>query len=140
MLQNCHQYHERCRKRMSTSMDSKTARAQIRKEWEVEARENAEEEQRIERRARKWRLATALLGLAFVGTCVALTPFLAGHSHHNQWNVFGKKILVLAMVIFNVLVLTTVRWLLEWNYLWNIKKIHVKYAPPNIKYKRTEKI
>ena len=117
-------------------MDTKAARARIRHDWEDEARENADEEQRIERTFKKWRLATLALGFAFAATCTALVPFLAGHSYHFQWDSIGKKILVLAMSLFVSFVLVTASCLIEWNYLRSIRKIHRKYAPPHIKYKR----
>jgi len=117
-------------------MDTRASRERIRREWEEEARENAEEERRIEHTFRKWRLATIVLGLAFAATCAALVPFLAGHSYHSQWDLIGKKILLLAMGLFLSCAFVTTSCLIEWNYLRSITKIHAKYAPPNIKYKK----
>ena len=117
-------------------MDTRAARTRIRKEWEEEAREDLEEEQRIERSLRKWKFATIAIGLAFVAACAAVVPFLAGHSFHSQWELIGKKILVLAMALYVPFIWVTGLFLIKWNYLRNIRKIHVKYAPPHIKYKK----
>ena len=61
---------------------------------------------------------------------------MAGHSLYDQWDAVGKKILLVAMALFLPFLLVTMRCLIEWNYLRSIKKIDVKYAPPNIKYRK----
>jgi hypothetical protein len=118
-------------------MDRRAAKARIRQAWEEEVLESEEQERQIERQLRKWKLSTALLGVAFAATCAGVVPFLAGHSLHQQWDAIGKKILLLAMGLFFPFVLVTTMYLIQWNYLRRIKKIHVTYAPPNIKYKKS---
>jgi hypothetical protein len=117
-------------------MDTRASRERIRREWEEEAIQDAEEERQIEHTFKKWRLAAIVLGFAFGATCAALVPFLAGHAYHSQWDLIGKKILLLAMGLFVPWVFVTTSCLIEWNYLRSIRKIHVKYAPPSIKYKK----
>jgi hypothetical protein len=118
-------------------MDRKAAKARIRQEWQEEVRESEEQERQIERQLRKWVLATALLGAAFTATCAGLVPFLAGHSLHQQWDTIGKNLLLLAMAFYFSFVLVTTNCLIQWNYLRSIRKIHAKYAPPKIKYKKS---
>jgi hypothetical protein len=118
-------------------MDRKAAKARIRQEWKEEARENEEQERQIARQQRKWVLATALLGVGFTATCAGLVPFLAGHSLHQQWDTIGKKLLLLTMALYLSFVLVATNCLIQWNYLRSIRKIHAKYAPPNIKYKKS---
>ena len=118
-------------------MDRRAARTLIRHDWDEEVKEGEELERQIQRQLRKWQLGTALLAVAFTATCVGVVPFLAGHSLHYQWDAIGKKILLLAMSLFCPFLFVTTISLIQWNYLRSIKKINVKYAPPNIKYKRS---
>lgn len=117
-------------------MDTRAARRRIRQEWEQEAREDEEQERQIGSQVRKWKLRAALVGFAFMAACAGVVPFLAGHSLHNQWDAIGKKILLVAMGLFLPFLLVTMRWLIEWSYFRNIKKIDMRYAPPNIKYRK----
>jgi hypothetical protein len=117
-------------------MDTRATRARIRQAWEEEATENLAFEQSIERTLNKWRLAAVVVTLAFGATCVALVPFLGGHSRHGQWESVGKKLLILAIGLFNVFVFVVPTYWNLWSYRRDIRKIHKRYAPPQIKYKK----
>src|ERR1051325_6321110 len=112
-------------------MDTRAARARIREEWAQEIIESEKQERQIEAQLRKWKLGTALLGIAFAAACAGVVPFLAGHSLHEHWDPIGKKILLLSMGLFLPFVFVTAMCLIQWNYLRSIKKINVDYAPPN---------
>ena len=116
-------------------MNCKELRAPVRKEALEEARLDEEQEARLERRLRKWRFATIVLGVALVTGIVAVVPFLAGHPLHARWESIGKRILAVTMGLFLAFTYVAGTCFTFWKYLRDIKEIHRKFAPPGSKYR-----
>jgi hypothetical protein len=95
-------------------------------------------ERQIEAELRKWKLGTALLGIAFAAACAGVVPFLAGYSLHEHWDPIGKKILLLAMGLFLPFVFVTTMYLIQWNYLRSIKRLTSITLPRILSTKNTE--
>lgn len=116
-------------------MNHKSVKARLRAEAVEEARQDEEQEARIERRLRKWKRATILLGVALAASILAVTPFAHGHSLHNLWDAVGKRIMQVAAVLFLAFMYTAGTTYTFWSYLRAMKKIHSRFAPPGSKYR-----
>ncbi len=112
---------------------NQTAKRRIQEKWKKEARQDEEQEKRIEQRLRKWKRGTTILGLGLVASIAAVVPFLRGYPLHDQWDALGKKVLLLTMLLFVVFVYTAGITYTLWGDLRGVKKIHRKFAPPGSK-------
>lgn len=124
-------------RKLLASMDTKAARKRIRSEWEKEAREDRQQEEWIEVRVKKWKRATIYFGVAFIATCAAVVPFLAGHALYRRWDSVGKNLVLLAMALFTAFVYVCGHYYAFWNYLRSVLKTNKKFGPPNVRYKKT---
>lgn len=116
-------------------MNHKNAKARVRAEALEEAKQDEEQEARIELRLRKWKLGSILLGGTLIASIVAIVPFLAGHPLHNRWDSAGRRILQLSMGLFLAFMYVAGTALTFWYYLRETKKIHKRFAPPGSKYR-----
>jgi hypothetical protein len=113
-------------------------KARIQAEAREEAHQDEEQELRLEQRVQKWKRGAALLGVALIASIIAVVPFLYGYPLHNQWDVVGKKLILLSMCLLCAFMYTVATTYNLWSYLRVIKGIHRKFAPPGSKY-RTSK-
>jgi hypothetical protein len=64
----------------------------------------------------------------------ALVPFLYGYPLHDQWDSFGKKLLLLTMCLFVMFMYAAGITYTLWSELRGIRKVQRKFAPPGGKY------
>jgi len=105
------------------------------REWAEEARQDQEQEQRIDRRLRKWRARTIILGVALLASIAGVVPFLYGYPLHGHWDAIGKKILLLSMCLLLVFIYTAGTTYTLWSYLRALKNINGRYAPPGSQHR-----
>lgn len=55
--------------------------------------------QQAQRLVQLWDKRALFATVAFVLSCAAVYPFLAGHVLHNHWDSFGKYLVLLSMVL-----------------------------------------
>lgn len=118
------------------SMNSKAARARFRKKWDQELQDNLQQQARIERRLLRWKRLTLWTGLAFAGSCVAVIPFLAGNALHPYWDAVGKKLLVVAMLLWGALVYVSGHCLVWWKYFRGMRQLNAQSVPPDVKCRK----
>jgi hypothetical protein len=116
-------------------MNHNSIKMRIRKDAMDEARQDEEQEARLEERLRKWKRGAAGLGIGLATSVVMIVPFLKGHSLHDQWDSIGKKILVLSMCLLVGFMYSAGITYTCWSYLNGIKKINRKFAPPGSRYR-----
>jgi VIT1/CCC1 family predicted Fe2+/Mn2+ transporter len=116
-------------------MTLKDQKIRLWKEVREEARQDEEQEVRIELRLRKWMRAAISLGVGVIVSIGAVVPFLYGYPLHDQWNAVGKTILVLSMCLFVAFMYAAGITYTCWSYLKGVKEIHKKFAPPGSKYR-----
>jgi nicotinamide riboside transporter PnuC len=114
---------------------NKVTKRRIWQKWRDEAQQDEEQEERINRRLTNWMRGTKYLGLALFLSIAAVVPFLSGYSLHYRWDALGKKIVVLAMILFVSFVYAAGTTYNFWVYLRGIKSLHRKFAPPGSKYR-----
>ena len=66
---------------------------------ELEAEEVEAEEVEARFSLRRWIRRAGYTAGAFVPCCLAVVPFLAGHSLHRSWESLGKFFVLLAMAL-----------------------------------------
>ena len=118
-------------------MSFRELRARVLEEAAQEVRQDEELEARIEQSLQKWRRGAIFLGIALVASIAAVIPFLYGHPLHDQWDVVGKKILLLSMCLWLAFIYTAGTTYVFWSYGRAITKIHRKFAPPGSKYRKS---
>src|SRR5579862_4976756 len=96
----------------------------IREKAKEEARRDDEQEARLEQRLRKWKRRTTWLGISLAISIAAVVPFLKGHSLHEQWDVAGKKILILSMCLLVGFMYAAGITYTCWLYLKSVKRIN----------------
>lgn len=106
------------------------SRALIREEALQEARLDEEQDARAGTRLRTWFRATVSLGIALTLSILLLIPFLAGHSLHDHWEAFGKKILILSGVLLVSFFYAAGTTYNSWDYRRNVKEIHRRFVRP----------
>ena len=63
---------------------------------------------------------------AFVLCCLAVIPFLAGHSLHRYWGGFGKYLILLAMALLIPAVMSTGLAFSTWWYVRSLGSVSAK--------------
>jgi hypothetical protein len=72
---------------------------------------------------RKQKKRAWIASVSFLGSCLAVSPFLAGNPLHNYWETIGKYILLLCMVLLIPFVVC-VGWAWSaWVYVRDVGKL-----------------
>lgn len=100
-----------------------------------EARMNEQAEARTAIKLKRFCIAAIVSGSLLFLTVVAVVPFLAGHSLHEQWESIGQYLVMLAMALLSVFMFTAALAFGLWKYSRAMKEIHKKYAPALSKHR-----
>lgn len=111
---------------------------QTQQDAEMAARDDQEQELRIEKRLTKWKRSTALLFIVLLVSIGGVVAFLNGHSLHDHWDAIGKKLLLLCMGLLLACMYSAGTTYNFWNYLRAIRKSHDAFVPPGINRHRTK--
>jgi len=114
--------------------DSET-RNRVREDAIEEARLNEEAEARTATKLKRFCIAATVSGALLILTVVAVIPFLAGHSLHEQWENIGQYLVMLAMGLLSVFVFSAALTFGLWRYSRAMMAIHRIYAPPLSKHR-----
>ncbi len=111
-------------------------KAQIRREAQDEAVQAEQQETRILLRLRTWKLGTFWVGIALAAAIVSVIPFLRDFPLHDEWDLVGRKILLLSMCLLAVFMYVAGTTYNFWAYLRDVRKTNGKFAPPRDPHRR----
>jgi hypothetical protein len=93
---------------------------------EPDTKEAVEAAKRAAQRLVKlWDKRAVSAGVAFLLSCAAVYPFLEGHFLHDQWNSFGKYLVLLSMALLVPFVMCAGIAINTRIYRRNLEKIKV---------------
>ena len=81
--------------------------------------------QQAQRLVRLWNRRALYAGAAFLLSCAAVYPFLAGHALHSYWEAFGKYLVLLSMFLLVPFVICVGIAINSWVYRRSLNKIEV---------------